>query len=333
MNRTKLSLLLGVCLASPMLIASPASAQEASAPSARGVQSDEVVVTAERRSTSVREVGFSIQAVSGEALQTAEIHSPTAVTRMVPGITLNDSDHSLVVAAIRGSVSTFRTATLDAPIGFFVDDVYYPYSSDLNTNWFDLNHAEILRGPQGTLFGRNVTGGAIVTLTNNPTFDEDYRLSLSAGNAGYIRTEGMVNGSIIDGVLAGRLAFTSERIDGLIDTPNRTGNGGSSDGAAIRGKLLWTPAEHLRLTFSADYSDRNGEGGANGLAAFRMDGATPIIPGTFNNASGSFSTSHWSDSSSVDQPNSNIQRGANLHAEADLGGGTLTSITSYRLSS
>ncbi|MGE3143308.1 MAG: hypothetical protein AB7L65_08295, partial [Hyphomonadaceae bacterium] len=120
MNKTSIGLL-GLCLGAPLVFgAAPASAQQTS---------DEVVVTAERRATTVREVGFSIQAIGGEALRTAEVHDASAIPQLVPGITLNNSDKSITVVQIRGAVSTVRTATIDAPIGFFVDDVYYPYST------------------------------------------------------------------------------------------------------------------------------------------------------------------------------------------------------------
>ncbi|MFB2351350.1 TonB-dependent receptor plug domain-containing protein, partial [Priestia megaterium] len=86
----------------------------------------------------------------------------------LPGITVNTADKSLSIVAIRGNVSTFRTATLDTPVAFFVDDVYYVFNNDVNSNFYDLSRVEVLRGPQGTLFGRNVVGGALAIVTNNP---------------------------------------------------------------------------------------------------------------------------------------------------------------------
>ncbi|MGE0830355.1 MAG: TonB-dependent receptor plug domain-containing protein, partial [Hyphomonadaceae bacterium] len=278
MKNPKRKRILWLCLGAlpAMVITANAHAQNAGRRAVE--QSDEVVVTAERRATSVREVGFSIQAIAGETLRTQEIHGVQELTELVAGVHLNTSDKSIGHASIRGSTSTFRTATIDAPIGFFVDDVYYPYSTDLNANFFDLGHVEILRGPQGSLFGRNVTGGAIVLNTNDPTFDEDYFISLSGGNAGYVRTEGMINGPLIPDVLAGRLAFSTERTNGLIDTPNLQGNWGGGSSAAGRGKLLWTPSERLRVLFSADYSDYSGDGASTQLTPATRSGAAPVLP-------------------------------------------------------
>ncbi len=345
MNRSRLTLLVGSCMAAPLALAfaMPAQAQSATttstatatatAPDARGDTTvDEVQVTAERRVTSVREVGFSIAAVGGEQVRAQEIHGPAGIVQLVPGITLNNSDKSITVVEIRGAVSTFRTATLDAPIGFFVDDIYYPYSTDLNSNFYDINHVEVLRGPQGTLFGRNVTGGAIVLQSNNPTFDEDYLMSVSGGNAGYIRTEGMLNGSLVDGKLAGRVAFSTERSDGLIKAPNQVdhGNFGRGESGSARAKLLFTPSSDLSILLSADYNKYTGVGASGQLLATTTTGAAPTIPASFTNASGTFYQDKWTTSDSIRAPNSLLQRGVDAHVNWDVGGGTVTSITAYR---
>ncbi|MAF27790.1 MAG: hypothetical protein CL819_00910, partial [Croceicoccus sp.] len=197
----------------------------------------EIIVTAQRRESTVRDVPFSIAAFGGADLAEQQVFSPTALTTELPGITVNTSDKSLSILSIRGNVSTFRTATLDTPVAYFQDDIYYVFNNDLNANFYDVNRVEVLRGPQGTLFGRNVVGGAIAVVTNNPEFGDEYSLQVTGGNGGYFRTEGVVNGTVVEDKLAARFAFSTERSDGLIKTPNQPGNYGETDGYAMRGKL------------------------------------------------------------------------------------------------
>jgi iron complex outermembrane receptor protein len=331
-HRSRLGLI-GLCLGAPISAALPATAQTTPPVRAQAAEApqdvDEVVVTAERRESSIREVGFSIMAVSGETMRDKQVTSADDLTQLVPGISLTTTDKSVTIVQIRGSLSTFRTATLDAPIAFFVDDVYYPSSVDLNTNFYDLNHVEILRGPQGTLFGRNVNGGATVVVTNNPSFEPDYLLSLSGGTGGAIRTEGMVNGAIIDGKVAGRLAFSTDRTRGLIDTPNLSGNFGRAESASARGKLLFTPSESLRIIVSADYTEQTGSGSDTELKPLTRTGVQGGIPASLSTF-GAFIPDKWTVSSSRPSPFKIRSRGVSAHVDWEVLGGSLTSITSYR---
>lgn len=283
----------------------------------------DIIVTAQRRESTVREVPFSIAAFGGEMLRDQQVFSPAALTQQMPGITINTADKSLSIVAIRGNVSTFRTATLDTPVAYFMDDVYYVFNNDLNANFYDTNRVEVLRGPQGTLFGRNVVGGAIAVITNNPEFKDDYFFQASGGNAGYIRTEGMVNGTLVDDKLAARLAFSTESSDGLIDTPNQSGSYGKTDGYAMRGKLLFEPTDTLKIILSGDYSYTKGNGGAISLGI----GGNQVIPATF----GDFDASKWTNNDFASSPYRQRLRGGYLRADLDVLDGTLTSITGYRM--
>jgi iron complex outermembrane receptor protein len=283
----------------------------------------DIIVTAQRRESTVREVPFSIAAFGGEALRNSQVFSPTALTQQMPGITINTSDKSLSIVAIRGNVSTFRTATLDTPVAYFMDDVYYVFNNDLNANFFDTDRVEVLRGPQGTLFGRNVVGGAIAVITNNPAFKDDYFFQVTGGNGGFIRTEGMVNGTLVDDKIAARFAFSTESSDGLIDTPNQSGSYGKTDGYAMRGKLLFEPTDTLKIILSGDYSFTKGNGGAISLGV----GGVQRIPATF----GSYDDSEWTNNDYARSPYRQRLRGGYLRGDLDLLGGTLTSITGYRM--
>lgn len=319
---------IGAVLGALMIGASaPAMAQaEAPAPQESAPQesvSGDIIVTAQRRESTVREVPFSIAAFGGEDLRNTQVFSPTALTQQMPGITVNTSDKSLSIVAIRGNVSTFRTATLDTPVAYFMDDVYYVFNNDLNANFYDIQRVEVLRGPQGTLFGRNVVGGAIAVITNNPEMKEDWFGQVTAGNGAYVRTEGMVNGVLVDDKLAFRAAFSTETSNGLIDTPNQKGSYGKTDGVAMRGKLLFQPTDTLKIVLSGDYSYTEGNGGAIGLGI----GGVQRIPATF----GDFDDGKWTNNDFARSPYRQRLRGGYLRGDLDVLGGTLTAITGYRL--
>ncbi|MFZ2997442.1 TonB-dependent receptor [Sphingobium sp.] len=311
-----------VMAGTPALAQADQSAPQESAPQDK-IFPEDIVVTAERRESTVREVPFSIAAFGGELLREAQVYSPAALTQQMPGITVNTADKSLSIVAIRGNVSTFRTATLDTPVAYFMDDVYYVFNNDLNANFYDTNRVEVLRGPQGTLFGRNVVGGAIAVITNNPDFKDDYYAQITGGNGGYVRTEGMVNGTLVDDKIAGRFAFSTEHNDGLIDTPNQSGSYGKSDSYSARGKLLFQPTDTLKIVLSGDYSYTKGNGGAIQLGI----GGVQRIPATFGN----YDDDEWTNNDFVSSPYRQRLRGGYLRGDLDLLGGTLTSITGYRM--
>lgn len=314
--------------ASAAAASSPDAAQpEGAATSATGSQAGnvdgDIIVTAQRRASTVREVPFSIAAFGGEQLRTQQVFSPAALVQQVPGITVNTADKSLSIVAIRGNVSTFRTATLDTPVAFFVDDIYYVFNNDLNTNFFDIGRVEVLRGPQGTLFGRNVVGGAFAVITNSPEFREDYFAQVTGGNGGYLRTEGMANAELVPGKIAGRIAFSTEDGDGLIDTPNQSGSYGRTKSRAVRGKLLFEPTDTLKIVLAGDYSFTSGNGGAIQLGI----GGVQRIPATF----GAFSDDEWTNNDFARSPYRQRLRGGYLRGDLDLLGGTLTAISGYRM--
>ncbi|WP_245653838.1 TonB-dependent receptor [Novosphingobium rosa] len=280
-------------------------------------------MTAQRRESTVREVPFSMAAFGGEQLRTQQVFSPAALVQQIPGITINTADKSLSIVAIRGNVSTFRTATLDTPVAYFMDDVYYVFNNDLNANFYDIQRVEVLRGPQGTLFGRNVVGGAISVVTNNPEMKEDYFGEVTGGNGGYLRTEAMFNAPIVDDKVAARFAFSTERGDGLINTPNQSGHYGQTEGYAMRGKLLFKPTDTLKIVLAGDYSYTTGNGGAIQLGI----GGNQAIPASF----GKFTNAQWTNNDFAPSPYSQRLRGFYARGDLDLLGGTLTAISGYRM--
>src|SRR5690606_12959306 len=121
--------------------------------------------------------------------------------------------------AIRGQTVGDVVGTVDQAIGVYVDDVFYARPAGTNVNLSDIDRAEVLRGPQGTLFGRNTTGGAILVHTKDPHHDWAYRLGAGAGNYGRTAWNAMVNAPLVNDVLAVRVAVDASRHDGYVENP------------------------------------------------------------------------------------------------------------------
>ena len=178
-------------------------------------QIEEITVTAERRTESVQDVSASVTALNGEMLARAGIDDPTRLSAIVPGFTFGSSGNE-ARPAIRGARTNNVGPTAEAVVGFFEDGIYAANSTSVLANYLDVKRVEVLRGPQGTLYGRNTFAGAVNVYTNEPDFD-GLGGHAKAEIGDYNRTyfEGVVNMPLADN-FAVRLALGSEKHDGYI---------------------------------------------------------------------------------------------------------------------
>ncbi|MFZ5526758.1 MAG: TonB-dependent receptor [Pseudomonadota bacterium] len=190
--------------------ASASFAQASAAPPAAtdGTVLERVIVTADRREESVQEVNTAITVIGGAAVEEKEVRNAGDIIRFVPNMTADTTDgHGRPKWYIRGIGLSDSSLHMTNPIGTYVDDVYVWNASTVGFPLFDLDRVEVLRGPQGTLWGKNTTGGAINFISKKPVFkDEGY---LKASYADYNETllEGAVNKVIKEDVLAARVSF------------------------------------------------------------------------------------------------------------------------------
>ena len=176
--------------------------------------SEEIVVTAQMRRQDIRDVPVSVTVISGESLEREGIVSVREIARQTPGFTGSTFNESEPILAIRGANNTFSQAGTSKPVGVFVDGVYVSRNSGSVFDLYDLEQVEILRGPQGTLFGRNVTGGAIVLSTSRPNFGPPSgKVDVGVGNYGTRELRGMIGGSI-GATAAGKLSAIVRKSDG-----------------------------------------------------------------------------------------------------------------------
>ncbi len=226
-----------------------------------GRQIEEVIVTAERQEASVQDTSISITAFTGEMLDDFGIRNQEDLQNFVPATTIQPYD-----ATVRGVGRNFRALGGDPGVSTYMNGVY---SEDLLTataaTFWDVERVEVLRGPQGTLYGRNAIGGAINILYEEPAQEFDYSFKTIAGNFGTNEFYGMVNGSLIDDVLSGRFNFSYRDRDGVID---EIGPGSDLDGLGTKNaayQFKWTPTETLEFNLRNNIMEIDRPfGGANG---------------------------------------------------------------------
>ena len=253
---------------------------------------EEVIVTAQKREESVQDVPISIQAYSQGVLDAKGVINAADLPRITPGLTVT-TQVGYTSTYIRG-VGSDAFVLGDPSVASYIDGVYYPLSAGSVQNFGEVERIEVLKGPQGTLFGRNAVGGAISVVTKKPNLNEvevslqaDYEVFDTPHDATAFRTRGNLSVPVIEDVLAVSLSAIEDHsdnyIDGGVGTEKRDGNFVAipeNIERGFRGKLLFSPTDWVEIGFS--YSDianqglgtnyaPNGEPGGLGLALPRQD--------------------------------------------------------------
>jgi iron complex outermembrane receptor protein len=174
---------------------------------------DEVVVTAQKRTQSVQDVPISINAISGDAIDKAGVTDVNGIVDLVPGLNSRSDGPTQTVFAMRGVGTNAFGVGVDGSVGVFVDDVYIGHPVLVNTSFFDVERVEVVKGPQGTLFGRNTSAGAISAASKGVDLDEGSRITLGGGNEGQQSVQFTTNQAITD-KLGIRLAARVQERDG-----------------------------------------------------------------------------------------------------------------------
>ena len=236
-------------------------------------QIEEIIVTAQKRAQSLQEVPVAVSAFSGEALQDHHVSDVTDLNQLAPSLQVKTDDNAANPKIfIRGvGLNDFNPNTASA-VGLYTDGVYIGSPLAQMAQFFDIDRLEVLRGPQGTLYGRNTTGGAINVITRKPTQEPEGDISVEAGRFDSINVEAAVGGPIVKDTVAGRLAVNVIRDDGY--SVNRlTGNSGNdTDRWAARGSLSFTPSS----TFDALVQLRYGKTDGGSIWAYNRS----LFPGT-----------------------------------------------------
>jgi iron complex outermembrane receptor protein len=220
---------------------------------------DEVVVTAQKRAERLQDVPVAVSALSGSQLANQRVTKVDDIVSFAPSLQAQSpGGDGIPIFSLRGVSMADFSANQNGPVATYFDEVYRGASALLGISMFDLERVEVLRGPQGTLYGRNTTGGAINIISKKPTSEDEGELSVGYGNFDHWQTSGAVNVAPSDR-LAARLAVTGEKADGWMKnlTPGRDRRLYALDGYAGRLSILARPTEAAEfvLRVSGSYQD------------------------------------------------------------------------------
>lgn len=217
-------------------------------------QVDEIIVSAQRREQSLQEVPISISAYKGDELQQLKVDSPVQIAALSPGFFASSSrGDNNPIFAIRGIGLNDLFTNNNPTVGVYVDEIVQPFTPLLGFQMFDIERVEVLKGPQGTLYGRNTTGGAVNFVTRKPSDELSGYASASYSRFDRMEAEGAVGGAITD-TLAIRIAGKTTQQSGGWQTNTLTGEEiGHVNRNAIRAQALWRPSDNFDALFKAGY--------------------------------------------------------------------------------
>lgn len=247
-----------------MGIASPAAMAQAEQEASDAGLLEEVTVTAQRRAESLQEVPISVTVFSEEDLREAGVRIMSDIATRTPGFAMGVFNFGQPQLYIRGIGSNADGAGSDSSVVVFLDEVYIGRATAANIELYDLERFEVLRGPQGTLFGKNVIGGAMNLTTTKPTDIFKAKFEVTGGDLSLIEGKGLVSGPLTDNIF-GKFSFTTRKRDGYIESVDPTIAGEEYSDlktTGIRGGLRILASDTVEINLSADYSwDRYGAAG------------------------------------------------------------------------
>jgi iron complex outermembrane receptor protein len=310
---------LGIVLAGAAYVPSALAVDAAPQAGAPNPQLEEVLVTAERRESKLQDTPIAVSVIDGSEIQRESLVNLSEVAAKAPSITFNQVNHSESFISIRGTTIGNDAAGIDQGVSVFIDEVPTTGFGDDSPDLYDLRSVEVLRGPQGTLFGRNVTGGAVLIRTMPPSFTESGRVTAAYGSDNLMEVQGFDTGPLVENVLAGKFAVDVRRRDDFLTNLTLHDKTYGENLGSLRGQLLWTPNSEVRVLFGGDYLDDTSAGKTQWLVGNFQPSLFPAL------------------SYSPDDTN----QGSNAHTSKKVGGlltnvdwelpiATLTSITGYR---
>lgn len=227
----------------------------------------ELIITARRRVESAQNVPIPISVVGGAQVEETGAFNVNRLKELVPTVQLYSSNPRNTTLNIRGLGSTFGLTNdgIDPGVGFYVDGVYYARPAVTTLDFIDVERIEVLRGPQGTLFGKNTTSGAFNITTRTPKFKPGATFEVSYGNYGFVQAKASVTGALTK-KLAGRFSFSGTQRNGVIKDIVNDKSINDLNNIGFRGQLLYAPSDKIKVTLVTDISDQKPDGYAQVVA-------------------------------------------------------------------
>jgi iron complex outermembrane receptor protein len=294
----------------------PACAQIASTTDNQGLE--EIVVTATRRETDLERTPISISVLAAADIEKNHVVDLTDVTRLTPSLVYMPRGGSEGYLSLRGALIFDDSPGTDPAVSMYIDDVVRVSVADVQPDVYDIDRVEVLKGPQGTLFGRNSIGGVVAMYTNQPTFKNGGTAEVTYGENNLVEVKGVYNAALIDNKLAARIVVSDSSVDGNVRDITTGGELNGEHQLSLRGKLLFTPTDDFKFVSSFDYLHKQGT-----QAEWLLGNYQPaLVPGLTYNP----------EQSAQLKPGEDGQTNWGLTERADwtVGFGTFTSITGYR---
>lgn len=296
----------------------------------------EVVVSSRRRIEKVQDVPIAVSVITGKQAEQTGAFNVNRIKELVPSVQLYSSNPRNTGINIRSLGSPFGLTNdgIDPGVGFYVDGVYYARPAATTLDFIDVEQIEVLRGPQGSLFGKNTTSGAFNITTRKPSFTSGADFEVSYGNYSFLQAKASVTGALGKKV-AGRLSFSGTQRDGLIDNVATGRATNTLNNQGIRGQLLWTPTVNTNIVLAADITTQRPDGYAQVVA-----GVAPTQRAAYRQFDAIIADLNYQLPSrnafdrKIDQDtpwrSNQDMGGISLNIDTKIGGGTLTSTTAWR---
>jgi iron complex outermembrane receptor protein len=320
--------------------ATTAFAEPGQAPAADLAQANEgevVVVTARRREEQVQDVPLAVSVLSGASLEATGNNNVARLTQLLPSFQFYSTNPRNSAANIRGLGAPFGLTNdgIEQGVGIYVDQVYNARVAAATFDFLDVERIEVLRGPQGTLYGKNTTAGAINVTTKRPSFTPEGKAEISIGNLGFVQARASLSGPIAGDRVAARIGISSTDRRGTIFNVRTARYVNELDNLGLRAQFLFRATDNLDLTISGDYSRQDPNCCAQiyarvGATQRPLNRQYAALAAAFNYQPPS--TNAFDRLTDLDTPLRAFQElgGASLLAEWDLGPGTLTSVSAWR---
>ncbi len=297
----------------------------------------DILVTARRRAESVQRVPIAMSVIGGTALAETGTYNVNRLTQLQPSLQFYSTNPRNSAANVRGLGAPFGLTNdgIEQGVGIYVDQVYYSRIASATFDFTDTERIEVLRGPQGTLYGKNTTAGAINVTTRKPSFTPEARIELTGGNLDFFQGKASVSGPLVDDKVAIRLSTSITKRRGTIYNTRQNEWQNSQDNQSLRSQIYWKATDTLDWTLYGDYNRQNpnccvqyyARTGATQRPVTRQYAALAAAQGYVVPSTDAFDRVTDVD---TDLRAKQELGGLSLVGNLDLGGATLTSVSAWR---
>jgi iron complex outermembrane recepter protein len=280
---------------------------------------EEIIVTAQKRETGLEKTPIAESAFTPSSIEANRIQSIDDIALRVPSVSFVQLNKGEAYISMRGTLVNTPGAGWSDAVTVFIDDVPMTGMADNSPDLYDLKSIEVLRGPQGTLFGTNVTGGALVIHTQQPSFDEHGKAEVTYGLDNLAQFRGMWTGPLVGNELAGKITADVKYRDPYLNNVTLNDKTFGDTAGNVRGQLLWNPSDDLSILFSGDYTRDRSSGKIAQLSG-------SVEPSLYPNLSyGPYNTNQGVNS----RDDKNVL-GFSTRVDWNLSWGSFTSVTGFR---